>query len=76
VGQDSSRDPFILLMGTLLLALASAIASALPAWNASQLDPMTALRSDEVHSPVRVNERLSPTSPHAANGSPDTSQAF
>jgi predicted permease len=44
--KDSSRDPFILLMGTLLLGLASAIASAWPAWNASQLDPMTALRSD------------------------------
>ena len=44
--KDSSRDPFILLMGTLLLGLVSAIASALPAWNASQLDPMTALRSD------------------------------
>jgi ABC-type antimicrobial peptide transport system permease subunit len=44
--KDSSRDPFILLMGTLLLGLASALASAWPAWNASQLDPMTALRSD------------------------------
>lgn len=44
--KDSSRDPFILLTGTLLLGLVSAIASALPAWNASRLDPMTALRSD------------------------------
>lgn len=44
--KDSSRDPVILLTGTLLLGLVSAIASALPAWNASRLDPMTALRSD------------------------------
>ena len=44
--KDSSRDPYILLLGTLLLGLVSAIASALPAWNASRLDPMTALRSD------------------------------
>jgi predicted permease len=44
--KDSSRDPYILLLGTLLLGLVSVIASALPAWNASRLDPMTALRSD------------------------------
>jgi ABC-type lipoprotein release transport system permease subunit len=44
--KDSSRDPFILSMGALLLALVSAIASALPAWNASHLDPMTALRNE------------------------------
>jgi ABC-type antimicrobial peptide transport system permease subunit len=44
--RDSSRDPLILLMGTVLLGLVSAIASAWPAWNASRSDPMTALRSD------------------------------
>ena len=44
--KDSSHDPYIPLLGTLLLGLVSAIASALPAWNASRLDPMTALRSD------------------------------
>jgi ABC-type antimicrobial peptide transport system permease subunit len=44
--KDSSRDPVILVMGAVVLALVSAIASALPAWNASRLDPMTALRSD------------------------------
>jgi predicted permease len=42
----NSRDPFVLLAGSLLLALVSAIASAAPAWNASRLNPMTALRSD------------------------------
>jgi ABC-type antimicrobial peptide transport system permease subunit len=44
--KDSSRDPVILVMGAVVLGLVSAIASALPAWNASRLDPMTALRSD------------------------------
>jgi predicted permease len=44
--KDSSHDPYILVLGTLLLGVVSAIASALPAWNASRLDPMTALRSD------------------------------
>ena len=44
--RDSSRDPYILLLGTLLLGLVSAIASAVPPWNASRLDPMTALRRD------------------------------
>jgi predicted permease len=44
--KDSSRDPLIMSMGALLLTLVSAIASALPAWNASHLDPMTALRSE------------------------------
>ena len=42
--KDSSRDPVILLMGAVVLV--SAIALALPAWSASRLDPMTALRSD------------------------------
>jgi ABC-type antimicrobial peptide transport system permease subunit len=44
--KDSSRDPVILLIGTLLLGLVSALASTLPAWSVSRLDPMTALRSD------------------------------
>jgi ABC-type antimicrobial peptide transport system permease subunit len=44
--KGNSRDPAILLTGAMLLGLASAIASALPAWHASKLDPMTALRSE------------------------------
>ena len=46
LAKDISLDPYILLLGTLLLGLVAVIASALPAWNASRLDPMTALRSD------------------------------
>ena len=42
--KGNSRDPVILSAGVLLLGLASAIASALPAWHASRLDPMAALR--------------------------------
>jgi predicted permease len=42
--KGNSRDPAILLAGVLLLGLASAVASALPAWQASRLDPMKALR--------------------------------
>jgi ABC-type antimicrobial peptide transport system permease subunit len=44
--KGSSRDPVILSAGVLLLGLASAIASALPAWHASRLDPMAALRAE------------------------------
>jgi predicted permease len=44
--KGNSRDPVILLTGALLLGLASALASAVPAWNASRLDPMTALRTE------------------------------
>jgi ABC-type antimicrobial peptide transport system permease subunit len=44
--KGNSRDPAILLAGAMLLGLVSAIASALPAWHASKLDPMTALRSE------------------------------
>jgi ABC-type lipoprotein release transport system permease subunit len=44
--RDSSRDPVILLVGTLLLGVVAVVASALPAWHASRLDPMTALRSE------------------------------
>jgi predicted permease len=44
--KGSARDPLVLLIGALLLGLVSALASAVPAWNASRLDPMTALRSE------------------------------
>jgi predicted permease len=44
--KGNSRDPVILSAGALLLGLASAIASALPAWQASRLDPMAALRAE------------------------------
>ena len=40
----NSRDPMILLAGALLLFLVSAVACIIPAWHASQADPMTALR--------------------------------
>ena len=42
----NSRDPAILLAGALLLSLVSGIASAIPAWYASKVDPMTALRCE------------------------------
>ena len=41
-----SRDPIILLAGTLLLSSVSAIACAIPARHASKVDPMTALRCE------------------------------
>jgi predicted permease len=44
--KGNSRDPVILLAGALVLGLVAAIASAMPAWNASRLDPMTALRNE------------------------------
>jgi ABC-type antimicrobial peptide transport system permease subunit len=44
--KGNSRDPVILLAGALLLGLTSAIASAMPAWSVSRLDPMTALRNE------------------------------
>jgi len=42
--KGNSRDPVILSAAALLLGLTAAIASALPAWQASRLDPMAALR--------------------------------
>jgi predicted permease len=44
--KGDSRDPLVLAAGASILALASAVASALPAWQASRLDPMTALRAE------------------------------
>jgi predicted permease len=46
LARGNSRDPAVLMTGVLLLGLVSAIASLLPAWQASKLDPMTALRSE------------------------------
>jgi predicted permease len=43
---SDSRDPVILLAGTLLLSLVSGVACAIPARHASELDPMTALRCE------------------------------
>jgi predicted permease len=42
----NSGDPVILLAGALLLSFVSAIACAIPAWHASKVDPMTALRCE------------------------------
>jgi predicted permease len=44
--EGNSRDPVILLAGTLLLGAVSAIACLIPARHASEVDPMTALRCD------------------------------
>ena len=43
-GQGNSRDPIILLAGTLLLSFVAAAACLVPARRASKVDPMTALR--------------------------------
>ncbi len=44
--QGNSRDPVILLAGTILLALVSGLACAIPARRASKVDPIIALRSE------------------------------
>jgi predicted permease len=44
--KGNSRDPIILLAGALVLSLVSGIACAIPAWHASKVDPMTALRCE------------------------------
>ncbi|MGA2741133.1 MAG: ABC transporter permease [Bryobacteraceae bacterium] len=44
--KGNSRDPVMLLAGALLLTFVSGIACAMPAWRASKVDPMTALRSE------------------------------
>jgi ABC-type antimicrobial peptide transport system permease subunit len=41
--EGNSRDPIILVAGTLLLSLVSGIACAIPARHASEIDPMAAL---------------------------------
>ncbi len=44
--EGNARDPVILLAGTALLSVVSAIACAIPARRASLSDPMTALRCE------------------------------
>ena len=44
--QGSTRDPVILLAGTILLSLVSGLACAIPARRASKVDPVIALRSE------------------------------
>ncbi len=44
--QGNPRDPIILLAGTILLALVSGLACAIPARRASRVDPMIALRCE------------------------------
>ncbi|HLI83714.1 MAG TPA: ABC transporter permease [Bryobacteraceae bacterium] len=39
-------DPLMLVLATLLLAAAALVASAIPAWRAAGVDPMTALRTE------------------------------
>jgi ABC-type antimicrobial peptide transport system permease subunit len=41
---ESSRDPLMLLAATAVLSLVATIACALPAWRASGIDPMKAIR--------------------------------
>jgi ABC-type antimicrobial peptide transport system permease subunit len=42
--EDGSRDPVILLAAAFLLIVVAGIACAAPAWRASKVEPMTALR--------------------------------
>jgi len=42
----NSGDPLILLAGAIVLSAVSVFASAIPAWYATRVDPMTALRSE------------------------------
>lgn len=44
--QGNPRDPVILLAGTILLGLVSALACAIPARRASKVDPIIALRCE------------------------------
>ena len=44
--KGSSRDPVILFAVALLLSCVSGVACAIPAWHASKVDPMTALRCE------------------------------
>ena len=44
--EGNARDPVILLVGTVLLALVSGVACTIPACHAARVDPMTALRRE------------------------------
>ncbi len=44
--EGSVRDPVISFAGTALLGLVAAVACAIPARHAAEIDPMTALRRD------------------------------
>jgi predicted permease len=44
--RGNSRDPIILISGALLLSVVSGIACAIPAWRATRIDSMTALRGE------------------------------
>ena len=42
----SAHDPLAIAIGVLVLATIGVLASAVPAWRASRVDPMTALRAE------------------------------
>jgi ABC-type antimicrobial peptide transport system permease subunit len=42
----SPMDPLVLAVSALTLAVATVAAGAVPAWRATQVDPMTALREE------------------------------